>query len=472
MNQVEIMRAVWEVTAEGLVISGPDTVIREVNPAYCAMTGYTEAELVGRKTNIIASGITPRSVYTEMWEQLGATGRWSGELINRRPDGTHWISAISICAILWPNGDVAAYVGIARDLTEDRRLREALQEQSSRLEAILAAITKGILLLDKTGRCVMANQAALRFLNQSEAELIGASGAELAALFSDRFVEPNPLTIGEADRRLSTRIDPVRFYQASWEPVTTADGAELGQILVLNDVTKETELDRMKEEFIATVSHELRTPLTAMKGSLGLLAGGLLGSMEPMQTELIQIALQNTDRLIRQVSEILSLSKLESGKVQMKVAPVDLNRVASDVLSELAPVPAGRQIDVTAEMDASLPLIMADGEQIRHVLTNLLGNAYKFTPEGGHVHLEIRAGESEVRLTVRDTGPGIAVDQLERIFERFTRAPGEASRRASGTGLGLAIAKNIVEQHGGRIWAESAPGQGATFIVALPVGSE
>ncbi|HLO03433.1 MAG TPA: ATP-binding protein [Symbiobacteriaceae bacterium] len=468
MNQVEIMRAVWEVTADGLVISGPDTVIREVNPAYCAMTGYTEAELVGKKTNIIASGITPRAVYNEMWEQLRTTGRWSGELINRRPDGKLWISAISICAILWPNGDVAAYVGIARDLTEDRRLREALQEQSSRLEAILEAITMGILLFDKSGRCAKANHAALRILERSEAELIGASQPELTELFGAHFVEPDPLSVSEADRILSTQSEPVRFYRASWEPVTTADGAELGQILVLNDITRETELDRMKEEFIATVSHELRTPLTAMKGSLGLLAGGVLGAMAPMQSELVQIALQNTDRLIRQVSEILSLSKLESGKVQMRLAPVDLNRLAGDVLAELSTVPSGRQITVTTELTADLPPVAADGEQLRQVLVNLLGNAYKFTPEGGRVHLQTVATETEVQVIVSDSGPGIAADQLERIFERFTRAPGEASRRASGTGLGLAIARNIVEQHGGRIWAESAPGQGATFTVALP----
>jgi PAS domain S-box-containing protein len=471
MNQMEIMRAVWEVTGDGLVISDPDTVIREVNPAYCAMTGYTEAQLVGKKTNIIASGLTPRAVYNEMWHQLRTTGRWSGELVNRRPDGSLWISAISICAILWPNGDVAAYVGIARDLTENRRLQEALREQSSRLEAILQAITKGILLFDNAGRCAKSNHAALQMLGLSEAELIGASQAELAERFGALFVEPDPLKVGEGERRLSTRTEPVRFFQASWEPVTTADGAPLGQILVLSDVTRETELDRMKEEFIATVSHELRTPLTAMKGSLGLLAGGVLGPMAPMQSELIQIALQNTDRLIRQVSEILSLSKLESGAVQLKLVPVDLNRLAGDVLAELAPVPASRRIDVTAELAEPLPLIQADPEHLRQVLTNLLGNAYKFTPEGGRVHLKTEATETEVRLSVSDTGPGIAADQLERIFERFTRAPGEASRRASGTGLGLAIARKIVTQHGGRIWAESAPGQGATFTVALPLGT-
>lgn len=466
MNQVEIMRAVWEVTAEGLVISGPDTVIREVNPAYVAMTGYTEAELVGKKTNIIASGLTPRAVYNEMWAQIKETGRWSGELINRRPDGSLWISAISICAITWPNGDVAAYVGIARDLTEDRRLREALQEQSSRLEAILQAITKGILLFDKTGRCIKANQAAVRFLHRSEEELIGADQAELTDLFGELFNEPHPLTMGEPGRVLSTRTKPVHFFQASWEPVTTVDGTELGQLLILADITSETELDRMKEEFIATVSHELRTPLTAMKGSLGLLAGGVLGTMEPMQSEMIQIALQNTDRLIRQVSEILSLSKLESGAVQMKMHPTDLNKIAQDVLAELAPVPAGRRIAVTSELAADLPLIQGDAEALRQVLVNLLGNAYKFTPEGGRVSLRTWVADDSVQVAVQDTGRGIAADQLERIFERFSRAPGE---KASGTGLGLTIARKIVEQHGGRIWAESAPGQGSTFRVMLPL---
>lgn len=466
MNQVEIMRAVWEVTAEGLVISGPDTVIREVNPAYVAMTGYTELDLVGKKTNVIASGLTPRAVYNEMWQQLKETGRWSGELINRKPDGSLWISAISICAITWPNGDVAAYVGITRDLTEDRRLREALQEQSSRLEAILQAISKGILLFDKSGRCVKANYAAVRFLHQSEEDLIGATQAELAELFTQLFNEPHPLTMGEPGRVLSTRTQPVHFFQAGWEPVTTAEGKELGQLLILADITRETELDRMKEEFIATVSHELRTPLTAMKGSLGLLAGGILGPMESMQGELVQIALQNTDRLIRQVSEILSLSKLESGAVQMKLVPTDLNKIAQDVLAELAPVPAGRRITVTTELSAGLPLVHGDAEALRQVLVNLLGNAYKFTPEGGSVSLGTWVEDGQVQVAVKDSGRGIAADQLERIFERFSRAPGE---KASGTGLGLTIARKIVEQHSGRIWAESAPGQGATFRVALPL---
>jgi signal transduction histidine kinase len=121
-------------------------------------------------------------------------------------------------------------------------------------------------------------------------------------------------------------------------------------------------------------------------------------------------------------------------------------------------------------LNGDLPLIEVDPEQIRQVVTNLLGNAYKFTPEGGRVCLRTETDGVEFRLIVSDSGPGIAADQLERIFERFTRAPGEASRRASGTGLGLAIAKRIVTQHGGRIWAESTLGQGARFVVALPLG--
>lgn len=465
MNQVEIMRAVWEVSGDGIVISGPDTVIREANPAYCAMTGYTEAQLVGKKTNIIASGITPRAVYNEMWEQLRATGRWSGELINRRPDGSLWISAISISAIRWPNGDVAAYVGIARDLTEDRRLREALREQSSRLQGILQALTKGILLFDKNGRCAKANQAASRMLHRTEEELTGATQEELATLFTALFREHLPLQVGAPERILSTRIEPTHFFKANWEPVTTADGAELGKILILADITRETELDRMKEEFIATVSHELRTPLTAMKGSLGLMAGGVLGQMQPMQAELVQIALQNTDRLIRQVSEILTLSKMESGSVQLKLAPVDLNWLAVDVLDELQPVATGRRIRVTTDLADELPPILADGDQMRQVLVNLVGNAYKFTPEGGRVSLQTWFADGAVQLSVSDTGRGIARDQLERIFERFTRAPGE---RASGTGLGLAIARKIVDAHGGRIWAESVIGEGSAFRVEFP----
>jgi PAS domain S-box-containing protein len=471
MNWQEVMQAVWNTAADGIVISDPDTVILDVNPAYCALTGYTRDELIGQKTNLVRSGLTPRSVYDEMWAALETSGRWSGELINRRPDGSLWISAISITRIVGVNGQVTAYVGLTRDLTESRKLREALAEQSSRLGAIIQAIGNGLLLFDTAGRCVLTNRAALAMLERDEAEVVGASLDQFKRWFGALFREPEPLRPAstEGEWHLSTRREASRFIAATWYPVVAERGESIGQVLLLRDITHEREVDRMKDEFIATVSHELRTPLTALKGSLGLLAGGALGAVPPNQAELLKIALQNTDRLIRMVSDILTLSRMEVGKVKIKPNPHDLNRLAGDVVQELEAVRLERKLTLVTTFAPDLPLIEADGEQIRQVITNLLGNAYKYTPEGGRVEVRTSWTGSEVRLTVQDNGPGIPRDQLERIFDRFTRATSEASRRASGTGLGLAIAKAIVTEHHGRIWAESAPGQGATFQVALPL---
>jgi signal transduction histidine kinase len=260
-----------------------------------------------------------------------------------------------------------------------------------------------------------------------------------------------------------------RYFNLRWGPVVSPDQEQLGQIFTLRDITRETEVDRMKSEFIATVSHELRTPMTSIKGALGLVLGGATGPVAEEQRELLTIAQTNVDRLIRLVNDILDLSRIESGRLELRKVPAGINEVVLTAVRELESVRQQRGLHLTTDLAEPLPLAEIDPDRIGQVLVNLLGNAYKFTDPGGQVTVRTRQVAGEIRVQVADNGPGIPRAQLESIFERFHRAPSAASRRAGGSGLGLAIARAIVEEHGGRIWAESDVGKGAVFTFALPI---
>lgn len=470
MKFLDIMRAVWADSLDGIVIADADTVIMDVNPAYCRLTGFRRERLIGQRTNVVGSGLTPRRVFDEMWASLDTSGKWVGELINRRPDGSLWVSFLSITRVEAPDGRVAAYVGIARDLTERRHLEDQLRQQSTRLSALLEAIASGVAMFDPDDRCVVVNQNLARLLGCETHELLGRTRAKLAERMAAIFREPDVLLPGESSgtRTVTTREPRPRSFSEYWKPVISADGQALGQIFAFRDITRETEVDRMKSEFIATVSHELRTPMTSVKGALGLLLGGATGPVPEPQQELLTIAQNNVDRLIRLINDILDLSRIESGHLQLRPVPMNLNDAVAAAVRELESVRQQRRLELRTELAADLPLALADPDRIGQVLNNLLGNAYKFSEPGGSVTVRTALVGGELQVEIADNGPGIPPEQLEMIFERFQRATGPASRKAGGTGLGLAIARAIIQEHGGRIWAESEPGRGATFRFTLP----
>jgi PAS domain S-box-containing protein len=234
----------------------------------------------------------------------------------------------------------------------------------------------------------------------------------------------------------------------------------------LRDITEQREVERAKDEFVAIVSHELRTPLTSIRGSLGLLAGGVLAASPVRAERMLKIALENTDRLVRMVSDILNLERIESGAADLTYRQCDagqLVRVATDAMRSAA-VLAGVTLEVADRGGA----LEADPDQIIRTLTNLLSNAIKFSPEGSTVWAESEARPGEVLFRVTDLGRGIPSGQLERVFERFAQVDSSDARDKGGTGLGLAICRSIVEQHAGRIWVESGHPGGCRFQFTLP----
>jgi len=229
------------------------------------------------------------------------------------------------------------------------------------------------------------------------------------------------------------------------------------------------ELDRMKSDFVSQVSHELRTPLTAIKGAVDVVLRELAGPLTEKQIHYLTRVRSNTQRLAGLINDLLDLSKIESGKIELNASRVSLGGLLHEVVETLRPVAAEKQIALEVMTPEPSMLVWADRDKITQVLTNLVGNAIKFTPPQGRVAVSSLASDAEyIRVAVSDTGPEIAADEQEKIFEKFYQVGASGGPKPKGTGLGLSIAKTLVELHGGKIWVESEPGRGSTFYFTVP----
>jgi signal transduction histidine kinase len=232
-------------------------------------------------------------------------------------------------------------------------------------------------------------------------------------------------------------------------------------VAVVRDVAYEKELDQMKSSLISTVSHELRTPLTMIQGFSELL---LTRSMGPdREREALSRINASSERLARLIDDLLSVSRIESGRLVVRAAPMDLREVAGEVV---APFADEREVTISAAGD--LPLVMADRDMVVQILTNLVSNAVKYSPNDAPVRVTLSVAADSVEATVEDRGIGLSREELSRLFQKFARADRKEVREVGGTGLGLYISKSLVEMQGGRIWAESEPGRGSTFCFSLP----
>lgn len=373
---------------------------------------------------------------------------------------------------------VQANVRLRKEMAERSRAETELDRASRRNALILQAAGEGICGLDGEGRITFINPAAERMLGWAAEEAQGHRQHDLIHHTrpdgSEYPVDDCPIYASLRDGQVRMareeffwRKDGVGFpveYIAT--PILEEDRI-VGSVVTFRDITERLEVDRMKDEFVSVVSHELRTPLTSIRGSLGLLASGMLGSLPERGQRMLEIAAQNTDRLVRLINDILDIERIESGKVRMEPGLVKSEALVEEVVETVMGMAV--KADVRIETTVQPVTFWADGDRFIQVLTNLLSNAVKFSPEGGVVELRCRREGSEVIFTVSDHGRGIPVDKQESIFGRFQQVDASDSREKGGTGLGLAIARSIVAQHEGRIWVESEPGMGSRFHVALPL---
>ena len=228
------------------------------------------------------------------------------------------------------------------------------------------------------------------------------------------------------------------------------------------------ELDRLKSQFLANMSHELRTPLNSIIGFSRVILKGVDGPLTDMQHTDLQAVYDSGQHLLKLINDILDISKIQAGRMEISIEEVNLHEIIEGVMSTAIALVKDKPVELQQAIEPDLPILHGDGRRIRQVLLNLVGNAANFT-EKGFIRVEAKATPSEVMISVADSGIGIAVDKQKTIFEEFTQVDGSSTRRSGGTGLGLAISRHFVDMHGGRIWVESTAGEGATFYVTLPV---
>jgi signal transduction histidine kinase len=240
----------------------------------------------------------------------------------------------------------------------------------------------------------------------------------------------------------------------------------------LAEKTRELEIaSAHKSEFLANMSHELRTPLNAIVGFSQVLKQALFGPVNDKQEEYLDDILSSADHLLALINDILDLSKVEAGQVELEIAPFSLREALERGVVMIRERATKNGVTVKLELDSSVDVVEGDERRIRQVVFNLLSNAVKFTPHGGQVDVSATRSNGEIAVAVTDTGPGIAPDDQARIFEEFQQAKLTNGERPEGTGLGLALSRSLVELHGGRIWVESEPGKGSTFTFTLPAGA-
>ena len=360
---------------------------------------------------------------------------------------------------------------IGRQLSETierRQTEERTRRDKGQLEAILSSLAEGIVMRDSENRIILVNPAAEQLLDLKTEDVLGKDADDYLG------VKKKDIEAIQAKEAASEVVAPItgkvgdKVLSINVRPIKTADGQRLGTVCAIRDVTELARVDQMKTEFVSTVSHELRTPLTSIKGYVDLVVDGEAGEINETQRGFLSIVQSNTDRLVGLINDLLDISRIEAGGLQLNITTLPLDPVIREVAASLRNQIEEKKLSLELALPQEPLQVRGDRARIIQVLTNLLSNAYKFTPEGGKISVSAKVTDSQVQVDVADTGTGISAQDQKRLFTKFYRVDSSTTREVGGSGLGLTIAKSIVEMHGGKIWVESKPGKGSTFNFTLP----
>jgi PAS domain S-box-containing protein len=357
---------------------------------------------------------------------------------------------------------------------EELNIGKILSEKR-KSEAIVENIADGLIMTDVEQHILHVNRVVADLFGFSEEDAIGRPVESMIhdevvlSLIRDTTENEGQVTGRPVQFLRYTRDGGDAFFRPKVTSIRDRDGQLYGVLTLLQDITQFKELDRLKSDFIATVSHEFRTPVTAINMSVDILDKELLGPLTSRQKELVSSAKEDCYRLTKLARELLQLSKLESGKLKLRPEELNVRAVVDATLRPLRLQFQEKGVRLDLDVAPDLPTLIADEQQVTWVITNLVANAYKYTPGGGSVMVRAFKVDGAIQFEVRDTGIGIALEFQRIIFDKFVQARQGSDATPGSVGLGLAIAKEIVELYGGRIWVESEPGKGSLFAFTLPL---
>ena len=358
--------------------------------------------------------------------------------------------------------------------------RRRIDEAHADLLAIINTVPAGLVVMQPDGSIRLQNNAALHLLGTAP-ETPEARRAHWQEILipnaAGQRMTPEELPATRAMSGVEVIGEEVSIRRPDGEqaelligamPLRNSRGEITGTVSAFQDITRLRELDRLKDEFVAIVSHELRTPITAIRGSLQLLLADH-ATPDPEHTELLGVALKSCERLVRIINDMLDLSKIEAGRLQLNRAILSVETLIDQASADLEPVAAQAGVRLAIAVEAGLPPINGDADRLTQALVNLVSNAIKFSPANSTVRIAARLAGGGVAVSVTDQGRGIAPEDISRLFQKFRQLDQPGTRRTGGTGLGLAITKGIVEEHGGAVVVDSVLGQGTTFTFTLPL---
>lgn len=491
------LAAIVESSEDAIIGKTIDGKILSWNQGAEQIYGYCEAEVQGKSLGLLTLPERAKEV-PQILESIQSGGSIDHyETIHIRKDHQEIDVSLTISPIKDNQGNLIGISTISRDISYQKRIEKTLEQLRQQNELILDSAGEGICGLNREGKITFINPAAARMTGYTVRELLMSDWQKITQdvtlktsqqklnsfcyqsletqQTSQIFATLQDGRIRHVTNEVFWRQDGTCFPVEYVSTPLANQGEIIGAVVTFKDITERQAMEKMKDEFISVVSHELRTPLTSIHGALGLLTSGLLDTQPERGKRMLEIAVNNTTRLVRLINDILDLERLQAGQINLDKKSCNLADLMIQAHNEMMAMAEKAGVNLLTK-----PLgvrLLAAPDRIIQMLTNLLSNALRFSNVNSSVwfnatlehHSTLSRSSLEVLITVQDQGRGIPADKLETIFGRFQQVDASDSRQKGGTGLGLAICRSIVQQHGGQIWAESTLGEGSTFFVRLPI---
>ena len=528
-----------ERSADAVFMTDIEGTIVYANPSFENIYGFSVDEVIGATPRILKSGVIPLEQYKYFWGTLLNKGTVSGEIVNKRKDGKLIPIEGTNSPILDENGEILGFLAIHSDITQRKENEEALKRRNEYLAAsaeigrlvtstldLEAIFTRSvnlvverfgfyhasIFIIDETGFNAVLQEATgvtgKKLKDRKHTLAVGSnstvgkasSTGEVVVINNtaiDPLHKPNPLlpetqaesaiplrvgnrTIGILDIQ-STEIDAfteddIAILQLLADQIAVGIDNARSYNIAQQAVEEMREVDRLKSQFLANMSHELRTPLNSIIGFARVILKGIDGPITELQQQDLTAIFNSGQHLLGLINDILDLSRIEAGKMELTFDEVNLKDLISSVMSTAVGLVKDKQIQLRSDLAEDLPIVRADAMRIRQVLINFLSNAAKFTEEG---EIIVKAflektdrGQPAVTVNVIDTGPGIAEEDQSKLFQPFSQVDASLTRKVGGSGLGLSICHHLIQMHNGQIGVSSAPGKGSTFYFSIPVAAK